>query len=175
MMNNACQDNDPVPEFNKLYEKYFPYIQWVTKKLVVDCDEANDITSAVFNELNSCLIEHKHIDHIQGFLSRIAYFKSVDYFRRKQRDEKDKLEYGNYIGRNFYFLNEERRTEEQYEIINKQIKQLPRRLKDVVLLFLKGQSNLQIAVALNVDPKSVRQYKYKAFKILREKVRAEFY
>lgn len=161
-------DNDA---FGKLYEHYylpvFRYIYFRIKKK----EDTQDLVQTTFLKVYKSIGKYKNLGKEPlSFFFTVARNTVIDHFRKK-RDLK-LYEYTDIEE------NEDRNPEnfaqknEQAKIVNKAIQSLNEEQKEVVLLkFMAGLSNNEIAKQIGKSEDNVRQIQHRALKLLKEKLK----
>lgn len=72
--------------FNILIRKYQKKIYWIVRKMVVDHDDADDITQEVFIKLHGSLNEFRGESKFFTYLYKIAMNYSLNHLNRKKRE-----------------------------------------------------------------------------------------
>ena len=71
--------------FNQLVRKYQEKIYWITRKMVVDHDDANDLTQNVFIKVWKNLDSFKGTSQLYTWIYRIATNECLTFLKKKQR------------------------------------------------------------------------------------------
>jgi RNA polymerase sigma-70 factor (ECF subfamily) len=72
--------------FNVLIRKYQKKIYWIVRKMVVDHDDADDITQEVFIKLHSSLNDFRGDSKFFTYLYKIAMNYSLNHLNKKKRE-----------------------------------------------------------------------------------------
>ena len=72
--------------FNVLLMKYQKKVYWIVRKLVIDHDDADDITQEVFIKLHGSLKEFRGESKFFTYLYRIAMNYSLNHLSKKKRE-----------------------------------------------------------------------------------------
>ena len=162
------QQND-VDAFDQLYFKYHQPVYKNILKIIKDQEAAEDILQEVFIKF----WEKRHtIDTLQsiaGWLFTVSFNFSVNYTRKKLRDQtlqKELFRDENYTDTDF------RLYEEQHQLLEKAIEQLsPQKNKIVRLCKLEGKTYAEAALELNISHHTVKEYLSSAMVNLNDFVR----
>lgn len=156
--------------FGKLYELYYvPVFRYVYIRLR-DKDEAQDLVQTVFLKVYKSIekYEDENKEPLPYFFT-VARNSIIDYFRKKRSvslNENVEIESNQEDPEGFA----QRREEEK--VVNEAIKSLKGDQKEVILLkYISGFSNSQIAESLNKSEEAIRQIQHRAFKVLRNKLK----
>lgn len=71
--------------FNELIQKYQKKIYWLCRRIVIDHDDADDITQEVFVKVWLNLADFKQNSKLYTWLYRIAFNECVGFLRKKRR------------------------------------------------------------------------------------------
>lgn len=74
--------NGDIRGYNEIVRKYQQQVYWVIRKMVLDHDEADDITQEVFIKVYSALNEFREESNLFTWLYRIATNYSINYLRK---------------------------------------------------------------------------------------------
>ncbi len=170
-------DNDLIIQFNHgnteaftvIYNNYFLTLYNFVKKFVPERLDAEDITADIFINLWRMHTRFDSIVNIEAFLYITARNACVDFLRHMQRQsEKQKKLLHVLMQEPEEGILQEDLKAEVLKSIDKEIEKLPPRCRNVFkMAYLECLSNSQIAEALRISNQSVRNYKYRAIKMLR--------
>ncbi len=68
--------------FNEIVKKYQKQVYWVIRKMVLDHDEADDITQEVFIKVHSALMDFREESNLFTWLYRIATNYSLNHIKK---------------------------------------------------------------------------------------------
>ncbi|CAG4991146.1 RNA polymerase sigma-H factor [Dyadobacter sp. CECT 9275] len=71
--------------FNQLVRKYQQKVYWLVRKMVVDHDDANDITQDVFIKAWSALENFRGDSKLYTWLYRVASNEAINFLNKKRR------------------------------------------------------------------------------------------
>lgn len=71
--------------FNQLVRTYQQKVYWMIRKIVIDHDDANDITQEVFIKAWSALENFRGDSRLYTWLFRIAHNESINFLKKKRR------------------------------------------------------------------------------------------
>ncbi len=71
--------------FNMMVKKYQQKVYWMVRKMVVDHDDANDITQEVFIKAWSALENFRGDSQLYTWLYRIASNESINFLNKKKK------------------------------------------------------------------------------------------
>jgi RNA polymerase sigma-70 factor (ECF subfamily) len=71
--------------FNQLVRTYQQKVYWMVRKIVIDHDDANDITQEVFIKAWGSLNNFRGDSRLYTWLFRIAHNESINFLKKKRR------------------------------------------------------------------------------------------
>ncbi len=71
--------------FNQIVRTYQQRIYWMVRKIVIDHDDANDITQEVFIKAWNALDKFRGDSKLYTWLFRIAHNESINFLKKKRR------------------------------------------------------------------------------------------
>jgi RNA polymerase sigma-70 factor (ECF subfamily) len=74
--------NGDIKGYNEIVRKYQKQVYWVIRKMVLDHDEADDITQEVFIKVYSALKEFREESNLFTWLYRIATNYSINHIKK---------------------------------------------------------------------------------------------
>jgi RNA polymerase sigma-70 factor (ECF subfamily) len=74
--------NGDVKGYNEIVRKYQKQVYWVIRKMVLDHDEADDITQEVFIKVHSALKDFREESNLFTWLYRIATNYSINHLKK---------------------------------------------------------------------------------------------
>ena len=154
--------------FATIYDRYQPAIFYFIKKFIPDSAEAEDITAETFIKLWQRRENFDNERSIASFLHVTARNASIDWLRSEKKEVHNRQDL-------LYLLNQDQYTEFQEDIkgevlrlIKIEIDKLPRKIKQVLIMsYVEGKSNEEIAQLLNIRNQSVRNHKARALNLIR--------
>lgn len=154
-----------------LVDKYHPLLCAYAESLISDRDVAQDIVQNVFIKIWEKRKFLKEDFKIKNFLYKSVFHEFIDEYRKNRAVTK--LE-GKYIEAVQEYLeqdNEEEKLIKLFEIVQKEINNLPPKCKRIFLLSKReGLSNHEISEHLNISIKTVEAHITKGFTLIRERV-----
>jgi RNA polymerase sigma-70 factor (ECF subfamily) len=172
-------DNKTNTEFNHLFEKYYPGLLFYATQFLSE-EEAKDIVQDVFMDLWNKKESITIGDKIQAYLYRMVYSHCINALNHKKVESKyagSIIELNEYKT-GFYEMetnNDAIRKLEGQEIsaeIDAAINTLPGKCKEVFKLsHLYNLKNKEIAEIMNISLRTVETHRYKAIKLMREKLK----
>ncbi len=71
--------------FNQVVRKYQQKVYWMVRKIVIDHDDANDITQDVFIKAWTAMETFRGDSKLYTWLFRIAHNESINFLKKKRR------------------------------------------------------------------------------------------
>lgn len=161
--------------FNELFRRYYPSLHAYAISLIGD-DEAEDVVEDVFAELWRRQEKIDLGEHIQAYLYRSVYTRSMNVLRhRKKTDQyisisekinQQRMQYLDLYSPQHYTENEHLRT-----ILDDAINELPDKCREIFRLsYLYNLRNSEIASSMEISVKTVEAHISKALKHLRSRL-----
>jgi len=151
--------------FGQLYESYFaPIFRYIYLK-VVDKEVAKDLTQTVFLKVFCSLnrYEEKNKNPLSYFFT-VAKNTIIDYWKKKKEKRLNELNLS--LNFNNNFLEIENKIDNE-KMIFRAIKQLTEEQQEVIILkFIVGLTNKEIAHLLEKKEENIRQIQCRALKNL---------
>ncbi|WP_133574248.1 RNA polymerase sigma factor [Pedobacter metabolipauper] len=156
--------------FKMIYERYWQLLFVSACKVLKDEDEAKDVVQEVFM---SFLNRGKDIEinsSISVYLYSAVRYKVFDYLSRQKVRDNHKESVINYVSQVSYSTDRTLIEKEIIAEIEKEIKNLPEKMREVFELSRKDElSYKQIAETLNISDKTVKKQISNAIKLLKPK------
>lgn len=155
--------------FRYLIDTYHERLCMYVFGLSKDLSASEDIVQNVYLKFWKRREKFKNDLTIKSYLYKSVYHEFIDYYRKRKTIQALEKVFMNTLLNNI--LDEEWHFENQLNLLNREIENLPPRCKQTFLLSKeKGYSNKQIAAYLNVSIKCVEAHITKAFFLLRKRV-----
>ena len=150
---------DEVSAFDTLYWKYHQAVYRNIFKFVKEQIVTEDILQEVFAKLWEKRKEINASQSVAGWLFVISFNLSVDYVRKRLREQTIHKELLNLDGDDNYSLDRKNIYEEQYQLLEKAIAQLsPKKRKIVTLCKLEGKTYDEVAEELKISRNTVKEH-----------------
>jgi RNA polymerase sigma-70 factor (family 1) len=150
---------DEVSAFDTLYWKYHQAVYRNIFKFVKEQIVTEDILQEVFAKLWEKRKEINPSQSVAGWLFVISFNLSVDYVRKKLREQTIHKELLNLDFDDDYSLDRKNIYEDQYQLLEKAIAQLsPKKRKIVTLCKLEGKTYDEVAEELNISRNTVKEH-----------------
>jgi RNA polymerase sigma-70 factor (ECF subfamily) len=158
---------DALSELGRIYDSFAPKIYRYIFHRTGDRELAQDLTSEVFVRFLHARVEPANLN---AFLYRIAHNLVADYFRRNLRSDELVEDVASELGDPVRFAE----LEMERSRLRRALKRLtPEQQQVVVLKFLEGLSNEEIARVLNKPVGAVKSLQHRALETLRSLLVAE--
>jgi RNA polymerase sigma-70 factor (family 1) len=167
---------DTQKDFKLVFTNYYSAICRFIFSYVNDIEVAEDIAQDSFVRAYESKENFCDLNSIKSFLYRIAHNLSIDYLKHKQVSEaysKYIFAEGDKIDEQL-FLKEVTR-QETIRLLYDSINKLPNRTKQIIMLSLKGYSNSEISIALDISVNTVKTLKKIGYSDLRKSLSAELF
>lgn len=160
--------------FNVIYERYSPLLYIYGCKIITDSDDVKDILQEIFISLWT-----KKSVHINTSFSAYIYsamkYKLFDYIDKKKVRQGYAASLQEFISKGEYVTDNQVLENELASQIEKEIDNLPPKMREVFILSRKAnQSYQEIADQLNISDKTVKKQISNALKIMRSKFTSLF-
>ncbi|SFE06593.1 RNA polymerase sigma-70 factor, ECF subfamily [Chitinophaga sp. CF118] len=150
---------DEVSAFDTLYWKYHQAVYRNIFKFVKEQIVTEDILQEVFAKLWEKRKEINPSQSVAGWLFVISFNLSVDYVRKRLREQTIHKELLNLDVDDNYSLDRKNLYEEQYQLLEKAIAQLsPKKRKIVTLCKLEGKTYDEVAEELKISRNTVKEH-----------------
>lgn len=118
--------------FNFIVRKYQKKVYWVIRKMVLDHDDADDITQEVFLKLYRSLGEFRGESKLFTYVYKIAINYSLNHLNKNKKINSRKVEMDNsYLRSEDKIADEEMESRERTMILEEAIRSLPEQQRAV--------------------------------------------
>jgi RNA polymerase sigma-70 factor (ECF subfamily) len=155
--------------FKHLFEDYYHPLRGFAKKFIEDNDVCNDIVQDAFVGLWDKRNELSISSAIKSYLYSSVRNSCLNHLRHE--DVKNRNEASLMALSSDWYCEDSLLEEEVHTQIYEEIKDLPERTRDVILMALNGAANADIATELDVSINTVKTLKQRGYKILRERLK----
>ena len=171
-LNVSAIRNGDKSAFNTVIDLYYKEVYLYAKSLSRNETLAKDLTQEAFFKLWKKRGILKDGVLIRGWLYKSVRNKFLDHIKKYNRETRLlEMTYADALDNAIQKENQEE-LQHKLEIVEKEIKNLPKKCSKVFLLSKKeGLSNIEIADYLGLSIKTVEGHLTKALKILREKLK----
>jgi RNA polymerase sigma-70 factor (family 1) len=150
---------DDVSAFDTLYWKYHQAVYRNIFKFVKEQIVTEDILQEVFAKLWEKRKDINASQSVAGWLFVISFNLSVDYVRKKMREQTIQKELLNLDFDDDYSLDRKSIYEDQYQLLEKAIANLsPKKRKIVTLCKLEGKTYDEVAEELKISRNTVKEH-----------------
>jgi RNA polymerase sigma-70 factor (ECF subfamily) len=161
--------------FTEIYYRYENLLQRHAYKKLGDLDETNDILQELFVSLWDKRTELPVTANLSGYLYSIMRNKILNRFAHKQVENKYTASLQQFLNKADYCTELTIRENEMADIIQKEIDQLPARMREIFLLSRRDNlSHNEIALKLSLTGPTVSRQISNALKVLRLKLGSMF-
>ncbi|NSL90386.1 RNA polymerase sigma factor [Chitinophaga solisilvae] len=148
-----------VSAFDSLYWKYHQAVYRNILKFVKDGAAAEDILQEVFARLWEKRMEIQATQSVGGWLFVISFNLSVNYVRKKLREQALHKNLFNLDAEDQLVLDRKNMDEEQYNLLEQAIAQLsPKKRTIVTRCKLEGKTYDEVASELNISRNTVKEH-----------------
>lgn len=156
--------------YREVYDRYFGIIYAFSRKILQDDDQAEDITQdiflALFEKMGSL-----HITSLRAYLYQSVRYALIDYSRKQQSRVNYMADLGDYYARGVWTTDDAIIENELHSQIEKQIDQLPAKMRTIFELSRKSHlSNKEIAAQIGISEGTVRLQIHHAISRLRSRL-----
>lgn len=158
--------------FHLLYKNYYKALVNYSAQFVDNYDAAEDITQDLFSKLWEQKITFKSLASFRIYLYNSIRNSSLDYLKHKNVESGYLQKVANmHEPYQLWESNEEDLwTEEVYRQLFLTIDDLPKRCREVFLMYMNGKSNEEISTALYISIETVKTQKKRGMAFLRKKL-----
>ncbi len=158
--------------FHLLYKNYYKALVNYSAHFVDNYDAAEDITQDLFSKLWEQKITFKSLASFRIYLYNSIRNSSLDYLKHKNVESGYLQKVANmHEPYQLWESNEEDLwTEEVYRQLFLTIDDLPKRCREVFLMYMNGKSNEEISTALYISIETVKTQKKRGMAFLRKKL-----
>jgi RNA polymerase sigma-70 factor (ECF subfamily) len=156
--------------FEKVYNQYYKALVGFAYSFVNDQKASEDIVQDIFHIIWDKKQEYNDHISLKVYLYRSTRNRCINYIKHQNI-------IADYSKEQINVMNTEEdlikriMTEEVYRTLYKFINKLSNKRKEVILLSLKGFSNIEIAEKLSISIYTVKAHKKKVYSILRDKMK----
>jgi RNA polymerase sigma-70 factor (family 1) len=156
--------------FDRVFEEYFPQIQFFATKLIGDQEEARDIVIRVFYSLWGRRTNFATVNNIKAFLYITTRNNCLNYLRDRVSQEAGKKRYESKLNETENEKTVETRIMETelMQLIYQKIEELPTKCREVFkLTYFEGLQAGEIAKKLNISTSTVTTHRYNGLQYLK--------
>ncbi|MBB4804577.1 RNA polymerase sigma-70 factor (ECF subfamily) [Flavobacterium nitrogenifigens] len=171
LLNLLKEDNQLA--YTEIFERYSRILVNHAYKILGDQDEANDVVQevllSIWNKRHDLVITGS----LSSYLYKATKNKILNHIAHEKVVSRYAESFSNFIESDYVFADSKLREKELEAIIEKEISQLPEKMREVFLLRkVEELSYDEIAQQLNITDKTAKQQVYNSLKILREKLKS---
>ncbi len=158
--------------FHILYKDYYKALVNYAMQIIDNFEAAEDITQDLFSKLWERKIIFKSITSFKVYLYNSIRNSSLDYLKHKNV-ENEYLQKTAEAYQPYHFWEnseEDLWNEEVYRQLFLTIDELPKRCREVFLMYMNGKTNEEISTALHVSMETVKTQKKRGMVFLRKRL-----
>lgn len=152
--------------YHKLFLQFYSYLVLFADRKIENHKVAEDIVQDIFIKLWESDKQYNSLNGLKAYLYEAVCNRCADYQKHRLVEEK-------YAAFSLYEQKAQEHSVEQEEIYRElyvAISELPLRSREVILLYLEGKKNQEIAEVLNLSILTVKTHKKNAFRYLRKRL-----
>lgn len=157
--------------FDRVFEDYFPQVQYFATRLIGDAEEARDIVIRTFQTMWRLKTNFASLNNIKAFLYITTRNNCLNYLQYRQRQEAGRKAYEARLME----AGSDKSVElcmieaELLQLIHQKIEVLPKKCKEIFkLTYFEGMRAGEIAKLLHISTSTVTTQRSIAIKYLRE-------
>lgn len=150
--------------FYELFQQFYSYLVIFANRKIADYATAEDIVQDVFASVWANNKQYNSLHGLKAYLYEAVFHRCQDHQKHLKVEKKY----------THHFIHEQTlpdfsiRQEEIYRNLYLAINKLPERNREVMLLYLEGKNNQEIAKELNLTVLTVKTHKRNAFRYLKD-------
>ena len=152
--------------YHKLFQQFYSYLVLLAERRVENHKVAEDIVQEIFINIWESNKQYNSLSGLKVYLYESVINRCTDYWKHRTVEEK-------YITHALYeqqLSDFSILQEEVYRELYIAISELPVRNREVILLYLEGKKNQEIARLLNLSVLTVKTHKRNALRFLRQRL-----
>lgn len=160
-----------IKSFELLVDKYQNYVYNTVMRLVINKEDATDLTEEIFIKLYTLLKDYNLKYNFKSWLYKISLNYSIDFLRNKKRDKSistdpEKI----YEIEKKFVQNKDGELIFEIEEVYRLIGKLSNKYREIILLrYFEGLDIIQISEILKINPKTVMVRLHRAIRFLQKK------
>jgi RNA polymerase sigma-70 factor (ECF subfamily) len=162
--------------FDRVFEDYFPQVQFFATRLIGDAEEAKDIVIRAFQSMWGLKENFETLNNIKAFLYITTRNNCLNYLQYRQRQEAGRKEYETRLlqAGNEKSIELRMMEAELMQLIHQKIEELPEKCKEIFkLTYFEGMKAGEIAKQLHISTSTVTTQRSIALKYLKGVLSAE--
>lgn len=149
--------------FHQFFRQFYSYLVVFAERRVGNHETAEDIVQDVFVAVWENEKHYNSLSGLKAYLYEAVNNRIQNYYKHQEVEKK----YINHLMYEQKLPDFSVRQEEIYRNLYLAINKLPERNREVMLLYLEGKSNQEIAQQLNLTVLTVKTHKRNAFRYLK--------
>jgi len=161
-----------VTSFEQLVDKYQDYVYGTVMRLVMNKEDAKDLSQEIFIKVYSLLKDYNLQYKFKSWLYKISVNYAIDFLRKKKSGRNISID-----PEKIYAIEQKLVRDKECESISeigeiyRLLEKLSNKYREVLLLkYIEGLDIVQIGEMLNINPVTVRVRLHRAIKILQQKL-----
>lgn len=160
-------------DLKDFFDMYYPVLTSFASRYIVNLNVCEDIIQEVFISFWEKQKNFPHVNAVKAFFYTSTRNSCLDYIKHSKVEERYRIQNKTVDETSESFLEEVIRKE-AYSEIYREINNLPKMGKKVLLLALRENSNEEIAKILEIAVNTVKTHKARAYKVLRKNLNELF-
>ena len=152
--------------YYELFQQFYSYLVLFAERRIENHKVAEDIVQEIFIKLWESKKQYNSLNGLKAYLYEAVCNRCTDYRKHQVVEEK----YTAFALYEQKFQDFSIEQEEVYRELYLAINELPSRSKEVILLYLEGKKNQEIAEILNLSILTIKTHKKNAFRYLRKRL-----
>ncbi|WP_018337763.1 RNA polymerase sigma-70 factor [Butyricimonas synergistica] len=161
-------------DFKQVFHQYFHSLVFFVDRYLEEEEESKSIVQDAFLALWEKHLEFSDELSVRVYLYSCVRHKALDVLKHRKVEQRYASEILQDEAAESYYM-ESVIEEETRRLISAAIDSLPENCRKVCLLILDGLDNQEIANELKISLNTVKFHKKNAYKLLREKLKDQFY
>lgn len=162
---------DDQKAFAEIYDRYKRMLFLQAYNKLNNQQEAEDVIHEIFASLWSRRLTHTFTGHLAGYLYTSVRNRILDHYSQQHKESVYIQSLQKFINEGEAVTDHLLRQNEMTTIIDQEIAQLPKKMREVFELSRKVElSHKEIALKLGISEQTVRKHVHHALKILRSKL-----
>lgn len=151
------------------FHENYPVFSSFASKYIANTDLCEDIVQDIFIKFWESKQTFLCINTVKAYFYKSIRNSCLDHIKHEKVKDKY-VEYKKFRNDSIQFFWDEIIRKEAYSIVYSEMNKLPEMAKKVLLLALNDKSNEEIAEEVGISTSTVKNHKYRAYKILRKKL-----
>lgn len=158
--------------FKDFFEDFYPILCVFAEKYLKSPDQSKDVAQEALLKFWEKKSEFSDIKGVKGFLYVVVKNSCMNMLKRSKKSEDiaplKELESESFLKKNII-------NQETFAQVRNAVDSLPKRMKEIIELSMRGVKNPEIATQLGISVNSVHTSKKSAYRKLREILKDKYY